>query len=186
MSLCMFPTQVTPMKTESDLKHFGYFNMSRVLNTDSYNSFHGNCVRRGLLNSHNPDFSNSSILFQILWHSGLQFHLGCTQPWPPAATWYGLSECGTPSCLRSPMQIIQKSSPSLQGPHQAPGPRPEGNAIAMETAPAPSVAPFSSPSPLALPGHAPACSSFSSPDESRARANEQASERPRVRTGHLP
>lgn len=45
--------------------------------------------------------------------------------------------------------------PLPAGPATAPGPRPEGNAIAMETAPAPSVAPFSSPSPPALPGGAP-------------------------------
>lgn len=133
-----------------------------------------------------PISLNSSILFQVLWRSGPQVRLDCTRPWPPAATWYGLSECGTPTSPLSPLQTIQESSPSLQGPHQASGPRPEGNAIAMETAPAPSVAPFSSPSPPELPGGAPACSFFASPGESRARAKEPASERPRVRTGHLP
>lgn len=73
------------------------------------------------------------------------------------------------------MQIIQEPSPSRPGPHQAPGPRPEGNAIAMETAPAPSVAPFSGPAPRALQGRAPACSSFASPGEPRARASERES-----------
>ncbi|KAL1767987.1 hypothetical protein HispidOSU_004604, partial [Sigmodon hispidus] len=67
------------------------------------------------------------------------------------------------------------AQPLLAQPHQAPGPRPEGNAIAMETAPAPSVAPFSSPAPPALPGCALACSSFASPGEPRARAWERES-----------
>lgn len=147
--------------------------MPRVLNTDNCNAFHRNCVHRGLLNSlGRPCFLQQSHPLPRSPAFGAPGPLG---PWPPAATWSGLSEYESPSSSPSLLQIIQEPSPSRPGPHQAPGPRPEGNAIAMETAPAPSVAPFSGPAPRALQGRAPACSSFASPGEPRARASERES-----------